>query len=1099
MQIGTESISPVRLRRLRQTAGAVVATASVLVLCGWLFHITVLKSVLPHLVTMKANTAVCLLLAGLALWLWPERNDSLWRQHVIAGCAVLIALIGLLTLVEYGTGLDLGIDELLFRDFPLSPATSFPGRMGPHTALNHVFIGSALLLARSSGRGVWLSQLFALLSGLIAFIVFVGYLYSLTQFIGFVSYGSMGLHTSLCFLVLSFGLLSLHPADGVMRLAMNPGLAGVVLRRLLPLTSLVLLALSWLIQQGRAAGFYGVEWSAPLMVVTGIVVMSPLIWWTALALARLEAARERAVGEELTERRHAEEALRASEQRFRQLFETMDEGYCVIEVIFDEQQQPVDYRFLEVNPAFERQTGIGDARGRLMREIAPNHEQYWFNIYGRIALTGETLRFENPAAALGRYYDVCAFRVGLAELHRVGIVFNDITERRQTENRVRELLARLESLITYAPVGIALFDPELRYLSVNDRVALMDGLPKEAYPGGTVSELLPEIGPQVESRLRQVRDTGQAVVDLAVSGTTPARPGQQRHWIASYYPVRTADNILLGIGAITLEITEQKQAQEALRENEERYRVALEGSPVVVYTCDRELRFTWVYNSLLPVTDLRLILGRRDDEILPPEAVRELVEIKQRVLDGGKGERCEVCVPFNGHRYYFDYKTEPLRDATGAIIGLRGAAWDISERKRAEAEREFLLAQEQELRAKAEAATRSKDEFLSVVSHELRNPLNSILGYTRLARAQASDAATVVHYCDIIERSARMQQQLIEDLLDTARIISGKLKIEAAPTDLRVVLEEALSVVRPAAEAQKINLIARPGDEPVMVIGDAARLRQIAWNLLQNAIKFTPEGGRIELHLERDSEQARIIVSDSGKGIEPEFLPHLFERFSQHDMSYTRRHGGLGLGLALVRELVELHSGLITAASAGAGQGATFTVTLPLQAAEFIAPQPSVRAVAKAHTGPQALPLDNLPRLDGVRVLVVDDQEEARLLVSKILDEWGAAALTAASGHEALALLSAHQFDVLVCDITMPDEDGYEVLRRIRDLEAHQGISPAARLPAIALTALSRAEDRRRALTAGFQMHLAKPVEPAELIVVIASITRHRLRGATVD
>ncbi|MFN7946537.1 MAG: PAS domain S-box protein [Blastocatellia bacterium] len=568
-------------------------------------------------------------------------------------------------------------------------------------------------------------------------------------------------------------------------------------------------------------------------------------------------------------------------------------------------------------------------------------------------------------------------------------------------------------------------------------------------------------------------------------------------WMSVYVvPVRDASGQFIEWFGMNLDITEQKRAQEALRESEERYHIALEGSPVVVYTCDRELRFTWVYNSLPPVTDLRLILGKRDDEILPPEAVRELVEIKRRVLASGRGERCEVCVPFDGRKYYFDYKTEPLRDATGAIIGLRGAAWDISERKRAEAEREFLLAQEQQLRAKAEEATRAKDQFISVITHELRNPLNSILGYTHLTRSHADQVEVVRRNCEIIERAVRTQSQLIDDLLDTARITTGKLKLETAPTDLLLVLNEALVTVSPAAEAKRIDLVARLGHELLPFIGDATRLQQIAWNLLQNAIKFTPEGGRVELRLERDGQHARIIVTDTGRGIEPEFLPHVFDRFSQSDMSRSRRHGGLGLGLALAKQLVELHGGTIEVASEGAGKGATFTVTLPLYAPQVFEPPPLVRAIAEVNTGAEALPLDDLPRLDGVRVLVVDDQEDARLMVAKTLSIWGAEVTMAASGEEALSLLSDRTFDVLVCDIAMPEMDGYEVLGRLRLLERQRG---ASRLPAIALTAIARSEDRLRALEAGFEMHVAKPVELAELILVIASLTRYRRQGASMD
>lgn len=450
----------------------------------------------------------------------------------------------------------------------------------------------------------------------------------------------------------------------------------------------------------------------------------------------------------------------------------------------------------------------------------------------------------------------------------------------------------------------------------------------------------------------------------------------------------------------------------------------------------------------------------------------------------------------DGREIQIDDSSAPIRDEAGTLRGAVLVFRDITERKQIEAKRAELLRKESAARAVAEAANRSKDEFLAVVTHELRSPLNSILGYTRIARANAQDAAQVARYCEIIERNAKVQQKLIEDLLDTARIVSGKLKIEVAPVDLRLVLEEALLVVRPAAEAKKIRLVPRIGNETQEVSGDAARLQQVAWNLLQNAIKFTPEGGRVELQLEQDEQHIRLIVSDTGKGMEPEFLSAVFDRFSQQDMSSTRRYGGLGLGLALAKQLVELHGGRIEATSAGIGQGSTFTVTLPRLHTGAL---PQIRAIAESRDSSEAFPLDGLPRLEGVRVLIVDDQEEARLLVANTLNEWGAVVALAASGQEAEALLAQTAFDVLVCDIAMPDVNGYEVLRRIRAFERQHSKPVSRGIPAIALTALSHPEERSQALRAGFRMHVAKPVEPAELIMVIASLLEKRPEHPVLD
>ncbi|HKQ78253.1 MAG TPA: PAS domain S-box protein [Blastocatellia bacterium] len=423
------------------------------------------------------------------------------------------------------------------------------------------------------------------------------------------------------------------------------------------------------------------------------------------------------------------------------------------------------------------------------------------------------------------------------------------------------------------------------------------------------------------------------------------------------------------------------------------------------------------------------------------------------------------------------YKTpgHPDEQALRLLDLLAHLTADIIER--AQAETALRSAYEQ-----ADAATRAKDEFLAVVSHELRNPLNSILGYARLIRAETANAAQIKHLVGVIERNGRMQLQLIEDLLDTARIISGKLELEVQPVDLIAVITAALEVVRPSAQAKGIRVVSYMDSTIDQITGDPERLQQVVWNLLSNAIKFTPEGGRVEITLKRADPHIAIVVRDTGKGIEPEFLPHIFERFRQHDMSSTRRVGGLGLGLSLVKHLVELHGGAIEAESEGEGRGATFTFRLP-QRAVYTAPLEERKAL-------DAMLPARAESLAGLRALVVDDEESVRTLLTLTLQSYGAQAQAAASGKEALEMLErqtpGERFDALICDIGMPDEDGYTVVRKVRALPPEKG----GVIPAIALTAYGRAEDRVRALAAGFHIHIAKPVEPDELAVVILSLLK---------
>jgi PAS domain S-box-containing protein len=415
-------------------------------------------------------------------------------------------------------------------------------------------------------------------------------------------------------------------------------------------------------------------------------------------------------------------------------------------------------------------------------------------------------------------------------------------------------------------------------------------------------------------------------------------------------------------------------------------------------------------------------------------------------------------------------------------------AKEIRQRQRAEEERAQLLVQEQKARAEAENLNRLKDEFLSTVSHELRTPLNAILGWSQILRTNRVDEATMNRALETIERNARSQAQLIDDLLDISRIITGKIRLNVQTVELLSVIEAAIDTVRPAADAKNIRLqsVLDPAAGPVL--GDSERLQQIVWNLLSNAIKFTPKRGRVQVCLQRINSHVEIVVTDTGQGISAEFLPYVFERFRQADSSITRSFGGLGLGLAIVRQLVELHGGTVHAESPGEGQGATFTVKLPLMA---IGP----KAIEPERVHPAAggsVPFDCSPRLDGLRILIVDDDADIRALLIYTLEVCGAEVMAAASADEAISVLTASStpMDILISDIGMPDEDGYALLRRVRALEPENG----GRIPAIALTAYARTQDRRAALLAGFQSHVAKPVEPAELIAVIANLAG-RIRG----
>ena len=408
-------------------------------------------------------------------------------------------------------------------------------------------------------------------------------------------------------------------------------------------------------------------------------------------------------------------------------------------------------------------------------------------------------------------------------------------------------------------------------------------------------------------------------------------------------------------------------------------------------------------------------------------------------------------------------------------------AHDLARRAALAIDNARLYAAERSAREAADSANRMKDEFLSTVSHELRTPLNAMLGWTRMLRSGELDEAKRARGLEVIERNAVAQAQLIEDLLDVSRIISGKLLLNIGLVDLRAVIDAAIDSVKPAMEAKQLRLQATVDPTLAPIPADPHRIQQVVWNLLSNAIKFTPKQGTIKLELSRGDARVELTVTDSGPGISREFLPHIFERFRQADSSITRTHGGLGLGLAICRHIVELHGGTINAESRGGGQGATFTVDLPVAPPSL--PGEAVAAIGPAPSGPQ---LEFPAELCGLKVLIVEDEQDARDLLAAVIEKGKGRAITVGTVAEALAALQRESPDVLLSDIGLPDEDGYELIRKIRALDPARG----GRIPAAALTAYARAEDRRKALVAGYQTHVPKPVEPAELLAVIASLMR---------
>ncbi|MFY9574328.1 MAG: ATP-binding protein, partial [Blastocatellia bacterium] len=418
------------------------------------------------------------------------------------------------------------------------------------------------------------------------------------------------------------------------------------------------------------------------------------------------------------------------------------------------------------------------------------------------------------------------------------------------------------------------------------------------------------------------------------------------------------------------------------------------------------------------------------------------------------------------------------------LLSEQAARLEAEDAQRLSAE---LLVREKEARAEAEAANRLKDEFLATVSHELRTPLNSILGWAQLMRTGALDESSSNRALHTIERNTKSLAQIIDDLLDVSRIITGKLRLDVRPMELAPVVAAALEAIQPATDAKNIRLEVSLDPSVGDISGDPNRLQQVVWNLLTNAIKFTPRGGEVRVTLERVDGNACITVSDNGEGISEDFLPHIFDRFRQADSTFTRMHGGLGLGLAIVRHLVEMHGGRVSAASPGRGKGSTFAMSFPVTGVRWSGREAENRADDNSRS------LEEPHDLADLRVLIVDDELDARELLVAMLERHGAEVIAVCSAADALAVLGASSDfapDVLISDIGMPGEDGIDLITKVRQMSPDHG----GRIPAIALTAYARAEDRARVLAAGFQRHVTKPVEPSQLAFTVADLARRAAR-----
>jgi PAS domain S-box-containing protein len=668
----------------------------------------------------------------------------------------------------------------------------------------------------------------------------------------------------------------------------------------------------------------------------------------------------------------------------------------------------------------------------------------------------------------------------------------------------------LTRLLDASVDGILAFDRSCRYTLWNKSMERISGVPREEVLGKNAFEVFPFLTETGEDKCFFAALGGESSVSENRPYVVP-ETGREGFFRGYYSPLRDWNEQIVGGIAFIRDITEHRRAEQTAHDAYQRMIFHVENSPLAVVGWDEDFRvsrwsesaerlFGWKAEEVIGkhVGDWHFVF---DEDV---DAVQE-VTYRQRVGEEVRGVQRNRNYTKDGGVLYCEWYNSVLRDDAGNLVSVLSLILDVTARKLAEEERAALLASERDARRQAEESDRLKDEFLATLSHELRTPLTSILGWAVLIRQGEVEEGNFDRAFETIERNARAQARLIDDLLDVSRIITGNLKLDIRPLNLVSVVEAAKDGLRPTAEAKCITLRTEIQEETCLVKGDPNRLRQVVWNLVLNAIKFTPRDGSVTISVSCVEPYVRLRVSDTGEGIASEFLPYVFDRFRQAEGSLTRKQGGLGLGLAVVRHLVELHGGTVMAESAGTGQGSTFTVDLP-RAEDRRDPARAVQRQGELERRRSARTAAHIGRdILGVKVLVVEDDDDTRGLLVLTLKRQGAEVFSASSSSEGLLLFdtigsdrgenaaarsdeTGRRFDVIISDIGMADEDGYEFMRKVRALPPEQG----GLVPAIALTGYATPKDSERALAAGYQLHLAKPVEPEDLVAAIANLARRR-------
>jgi PAS domain S-box-containing protein len=740
---------------------------------------------------------------------------------------------------------------------------------------------------------------------------------------------------------------------------------------------------------------------------------------------------------------------RRSEERYRALFDKMDQGVCVCEMILDAAGRPVDYRFLEVNRLFAQMTGLVDAVGKTARQLVPNLEDHWFELYGTVALTGEPARFVQGSEAMGRWFEVSAFRVGDPEDLTFAILFTDITERRQAENAVREAQERFRVFADTAPAMLWVTDPDGRCSFLSRGWYEYTGQSEQT--GLDFGWLNAVHADDREASRTAFLQASQQRRAFALEHRLRTADGAYRWVIDAGRPRSAADGSFAGFIGSVIDIHDRKQA-------EERLDMIVNSSEIGLWYCD--LPFDeLIWNSKvkehfgLPA-DARVTIDTFYERLHPDDRERTRQAIEESIAKHLPYDIEYRTVGLDGRQRWLRAigRTTYQDDRP---IRFDGITIDVTDR----------LMQAEALRE----ADRLKDEFLATLAHELRNPLAPLRNGLEILRLGAADGDAVTRAREAMERQLAQMVRLVDDLLDVSRISQGKLSLRRERADLSAILASAVETSRPLLEAAQHQLTLNSPATPVYVDGDVTRLAQVFANLLNNAAKFTAPGGRIEIAVATDAEHVNVIVRDNGIGIPAPMLPRVFDPFTQVRRGDALADSGLGIGLTIVKRLVQMHGGTVEARSRGEGLGSEFSVHLPRQSA----PAPTQPRAADTAGSPPPL-----------RVLVVDDNHDAALTLAMLLELLGHQTTTVHDGEAALLAAERDRPDIVLLDIGMPGMDGYEVARRMRQQPWAEGIT------LIALTGWGQERDKSLSRAAGFDHHLVKPAEPATLKALLSEAQR---------